>query len=213
MGSGPAGDLRRRSFLPDGVPNSNANGQEIWVWEQGVGIVENGFLEALEGLMLDITARKLAEQARQLSKDKLSQIIMGSPVAAFVIDEQHIVTHWNQACSALTGIPAESIVGTNQAWKAFIREPRPVWLIYSWTGREATVIPAMVRSQVETVGDYRRSRRGRGFDFLAEAGWEMVVFHSRSHPRSAGTDYRRIETLQDFTERKRARTIASSGSR
>ena len=81
----------------------NSQGRDIWVWEQGVGVFRNGYLEALEGLIIDITARKLAEQAQQIGKEKLAQIIMGSPVAAFVIDEQHFVTHWNHACYTSDG--------------------------------------------------------------------------------------------------------------
>ena len=41
-----------------------ASGEEKWVWEQGVAIYsDSGEVEALEGLITDITERKRAEEA------------------------------------------------------------------------------------------------------------------------------------------------------
>ncbi|MGH7545921.1 MAG: PAS domain S-box protein, partial [Gemmatimonadota bacterium] len=49
-----------------------ASGEEKWVWEQGRGIFGgDGSLEALEGFVTDITERKRAEQALQLSEEQL----------------------------------------------------------------------------------------------------------------------------------------------
>ncbi|NLH17735.1 MAG: response regulator [Phycisphaerae bacterium] len=181
----------------------NANGQEIWIWEQGIGIVRNGFLEALEGLMLDITARKLAEQARQISKDKLSQIIMGSPVAAFVIDERHIITHWNQACSALTGIPAESIVGTNQAWKAFYRESRPVLADLLVDRQETTVFQQWYGAKWKPSAVTEGAVEGEDFISLLKPDGKWLFFTAAPLRDPQGRIIGAIETLQDFTERKR----------
>ena len=55
----------------------------------------------------------------------LSQWLAGNPVATFIIDAQHRVTHWNPACAALCGIPAEQIVGSTEQWRAFYNASRP----------------------------------------------------------------------------------------
>jgi PAS domain S-box-containing protein len=47
-------------------------------------------------------------------------------VATFVIDRHHHVTHWNRACEALTGMASHQMLGTDQQWRAFYDEPRPV---------------------------------------------------------------------------------------
>ena len=43
--------------------------------------------------------RHRARMALGKDRDRLSQIIDGSPVPTFVIDEDHSVTHWNRACA------------------------------------------------------------------------------------------------------------------
>ena len=56
----------------------------------------------------------------------LQQIVDGAPVASFVIDRYHRVTHWNAACTRLTGHGADEMIGSNQPWKAFYPEARPL---------------------------------------------------------------------------------------
>ena len=69
-------------------------------------------------------SQPIKEKDRSLSD--LSQIIHGMAIPAFVIDRRHIVTHWNRACEKLTGVPAADVIGTQDAWKAFYPEKRPV---------------------------------------------------------------------------------------
>lgn len=56
----------------------------------------------------------------------LSQTIHGMAIPTFVIDREHIVTHWNRACEILTGISSIDMIGTQDAWKAFYPTKRPV---------------------------------------------------------------------------------------
>ena len=56
----------------------------------------------------------------------LSQIIEGNTIPTFVINKDHIVTHWNRAIEKLTGYKAEEIVGTNKQWLPFRPEKRPI---------------------------------------------------------------------------------------
>src|SRR3954467_8219344 len=58
-------------------------------------------------------------------RDRLSQIIEGSPVPTFVIDENHLVTHWNRACEAIFSVPAATIIGTQRQRQIFYGEDRP----------------------------------------------------------------------------------------
>jgi PAS domain-containing protein len=55
--------------------------------------------------------RHRMRMAHGKDRDRLSQIIEGSPVPTFVIDENHRVTHWNRACEAIFAVPAASIIG------------------------------------------------------------------------------------------------------
>ena len=57
--------------------------------------------------------------APELSADLLQH----SAVPTFVIDARHRVQLWNRACELLTGISAESVIGTTRHWAPFFAEP------------------------------------------------------------------------------------------
>ncbi len=65
-------------------------------------------------------------QELTVSEKAMKQIVQGSTIPTFVINKDHIVTHWNKACENLTGYPAEKIVGTNKQWKPFRPQERPI---------------------------------------------------------------------------------------
>ena len=46
------------------------------------------------------------------NRDLLAQIVRNNPIATFVLDADHRVTHWNRACEAATGTPAGQVLGT-----------------------------------------------------------------------------------------------------
>lgn len=74
-----------------------------------------GAIETLQ----DISERKAVENAWRESERKLSDIVAGSPIPTFVIDQERRVTHWNHACEALTGVAAQEVLGKQDAWRAF----------------------------------------------------------------------------------------------
>ncbi|MBK9615645.1 MAG: PAS domain-containing protein [Uliginosibacterium sp.] len=74
----------------------------------------------------DVTSRMRAEGAEASMLQMLTEIIEGYPVGTFVIDKDHLVTHWNRACEAISGISASDIVGSDEAWRAFEKAKRPL---------------------------------------------------------------------------------------
>lgn len=71
--------------------------------------------------------RRSREIERELiDKERaLYQIIQGSTIPTFVINQDHIVTHWNKALEKLSGVAAEQAIGTNRQWAPFYDNPRP----------------------------------------------------------------------------------------
>ncbi|MCF8089470.1 MAG: PAS domain S-box protein, partial [Desulfotignum sp.] len=69
----------------------------------------------------------LEEERRDLQKmeKELNQIIQGSMIPTFIINNEHIITHWNAACEELTGYPAYELVGTDRQWAPFRSAKRP----------------------------------------------------------------------------------------
>lgn len=56
----------------------------------------------------------------------LLQILQGSSIPSFAIDNRHVITHWNNACENLTGLSANEMLGTKRQWLAFYPGERPV---------------------------------------------------------------------------------------
>ena len=144
------------------------------------------------------------ESAMPLSTAPLSQFFDGSPVPKFVIDANHIVTHWNKACERITGVPAEEVIGTCDHWKPFYDKMRPVMadLIASGAGEEE------IREFYQ--GKYKRTEFVPGgyevedfFPHLGDSGLWLFFSAAPIHDAN-GRTVGAIETLQDITQRKLA---------
>lgn len=139
-----------------------------------------------------------------LSTASLSQFFDGSPVPQFVIDANHIVTHWNKACERITGVAAEEMIGTSNHWKPFYAKMRPVMADFIAAGAAEEEI------RVYYQGKYKRTEFAPGgyevedfFPHLGDSG--LWLFFSAAPIYDAnGRTVGAIETLQDITKRKLA---------
>ena len=75
---------------------------------------------------IDLSDIQFVQTMLESTSGLLRQIVDGAPVASFVIDQHHRVTHWNSACGRLTGYPAEQMIGSTESWRAFYAEARPM---------------------------------------------------------------------------------------
>jgi PAS domain S-box-containing protein len=73
----------------------------------------------------NIERRIVAERAAIEQKEQFMQLVENQSVATFLIDAEHRILHWNRACEALTGVKAEDVIGTTEAWRGFYPEARP----------------------------------------------------------------------------------------
>jgi len=73
----------------------------------------DGKVSRLVGMMLDITARKLAEEALQERERRLESIIETAPEGVITIDESGIIESFSSTAESLFGYEAGEIVGRN----------------------------------------------------------------------------------------------------
>jgi PAS domain S-box-containing protein len=88
------------------------DGQVVWVHDQAAVIRgADGSAECLHGVMLDITARKRAEEAGRASAHALQMLIDASPVAIIEAGVDGRVRLWNPAAERLFGWTAAEVLG------------------------------------------------------------------------------------------------------
>lgn len=153
-------------------------------------------------LAQEIVERQQAEEELQESKDWLTQIVQGSTIPTFVIDENHTITHWNKACESLTGYRSSEMVDTQNQWKAFYLHKRPtmadlvvdraaekdIFKFYDNKYRESSLLAGAYEAE-----DY--------FDFGEKEKW--LFFTAAPIKNRKAQIIGAVETLQDITEQKR----------
>jgi PAS domain S-box-containing protein len=169
----------------------------------------DGFIEKFADRLGDVIiqrSNRYVEIERESieSAIALSQIIEGSTIPTFVIDKDHIVTHWNRAMENLTGAKAETMVGTT-------RQSTPFW------GEERPTMADVILDQIGE--DEIKQLYGEKWrkSVLIEEAYEAEVFFPRLGKNGKwcwftaapikgydGTIVGAIETLWDKTEDKKA---------
>ncbi|RII29750.1 MAG: hypothetical protein CXR30_10565 [Geobacter sp.] len=152
----------------------------------------------------DITDLKLAEAERLESQNRLAQIVEGFSVPTFVIDENHVVTHWNRACATVTGVPAEEIIGTRDQWRAFYQSERPVLADLIVDGGCEEMLADLYGSKCRRSAIIEGAYEAEDFFPHFGEGGRWLFFTAAQSKNCDGKVIGAIETLQDITERKQA---------
>jgi PAS domain S-box-containing protein len=145
-----------------------------------------------------------APHSLRKSEERLSRIVQGLSIAAFVIDENHVITHCNRAFENLTGFSAEALVGTKNQWKTFYPSERPVLADFIVDGASEEKIAAYY------AGKYRKSSLIEGAYEVEDlflnlkGGGKWLFFTAAPLIDEGGHVVGAIETLQDISDRKRA---------
>lgn len=134
----------------------------------------------------------------------VSQLVEGNPVATIVIDAQHRVTHWNRACACLTGVPAEKVIGTNDQWRAFYPDPRPIMADLIVDGAMEDTVDRFYHGKFERSALIDGAFEAEDFFPAFGQGGCWLYFTAAAIRNAAGEIVGAIETLQDVTERRRA---------
>ncbi len=200
----------RKSALVEGAyeaeaffPGLGKKGKWLYLTAAPLKDSEGDIVGAIETLQ-DVTERRFVEEALRESEKKLFQIVEGTSIPTFVIDNKHIMTHCNRAFEILTGIPRSGILGTPGQWMSFYATERPVMADF-------IVDKASEAEMARFYGDKpRKSPLIDGayeaedfFRDLSETG-KWLFFTAAPILDDEGNVVGAIETLQDVTERKRS---------
>jgi two-component system NtrC family sensor kinase len=126
------------------------------------------------------------------------------PVATFVIDVHHIITHWNRACEELLGWSAADMIGTSNHNMALYEKPHPLLVDLMVNGDidvdDESIHVAKLQPSPLIPGGYE------GEHFFQNMGLDGRWLHFTAAPLrdKQGRIVGAIETLRDVTERRLA---------
>jgi signal transduction histidine kinase len=135
----------------------------------------------------------------------LADFFDASPVATFVINTEHVVTHFNKACeSLLAGVKATDMIGGRKLGQVFYGHDRPVLadLIVDQTSQEA--LANLYANQAHRSPLIADGYETEGFFPLLGDGGRWLIFTAAPLRNTDGSIAGAVETLQDITDRKRA---------
>jgi len=149
----------------------------------------------------DITEQKLIQKILEKQKEFAADLVKYSTVSTFVIDPQHKIQHWNNACEEITGICASEIIGTDR----FYGSKRP-----------ALADIVVSRELKEESGRYKKYERSRfvpngihAENWVPDLGGKKryVLFDAAPIYNTEGQLVAALETMQDITEQKQAEQL------
>ncbi len=172
---------------------------------------EGGYLDRLPAILPEVVKhhceqclRVEARQHLEQSQRRLRRIVEGSPVATFVIDQDHVVTHWNRACEVATGTPATQVIGPREQWRAFYDRERPVLADLILDGAEEHTIARYYAGKFQKSALIDGAFEAEDFFPAFGAHGRWLYFTAAPLRDDDGNVIGAIETLQDFTDRRRA---------
>jgi len=156
----------------------------------------DGSLGGLVGIYMDITAQKEVQEALSKERNFTVSLLQGCSTPVFVIDNEHRLIFWNRACEALTGIPADEILGSDRQWSGFYHEKTPC-------------LADLLIDKVLPDGTKEFSRSNIIRDGVHGERWlnlggrkRYLSFSAAPILNDSGEIVAAVETLEDLTERK-----------
>ncbi|MCD4743647.1 MAG: PAS domain S-box protein [Desulfobacteraceae bacterium] len=136
--------------------------------------------------------------------DELTAVICEAPIPMLAINKDHKITHFNKACEELTGFLKEDMIGTEDQWKAFYNEKRPILV-------DLIVDKASDAEIIKHYGfKYKRLKRATDrysaedfFPDLGEKG-KWLAFTVANIKDENNEIIGTVETIQDITDEKNA---------
>jgi two-component system NtrC family sensor kinase len=133
----------------------------------------------------------------------LSQILDNDPVATFVIDAQHRITHWNRACEQLTGRDGWDMQGVVDKGEVFYGSARPMLCDLILDGAAPAELQSRYKSPVQTSKVIDSAVEVEDFFPNFGDGGRWLFFTAAPLKNAMGQVIGAIETLQDVTQRHR----------
>ncbi|MFO1339281.1 MAG: PAS domain S-box protein [Burkholderiaceae bacterium] len=134
----------------------------------------------------------------------LNQILDSDPVATFVIDSEHRVTHWNRACEQMTGRDYWDMQGVTDKGRVFYPTERALLCDLIVDGADAATLEALYPGTIRASRLVEGAYEGEDFFPSFGNGGRWLFFTAAPLRNAQGEIVGAIETMQDVTQRRMA---------
>ena len=184
----------------DFFPALGSKGKWLRFTAAAIHDLKGGIFGAIETLE-DITEQKQIHEALRESEQRLTSILEGSPIPTMIIGKDHRILYWNRAMEKLTGIVAESAIGTRIHWEIFHDKEKPCM---------ADLLVDELLDEIPPWYTEKYSRSGliedayESTEFYSDLGKEgkWLRFTAAALRDSRKTLFGAIETIEDITALK-----------
>lgn len=166
------------------------SGDIRWVEDQ-TSVVRNEAGEKThnQGILIDITKRKLVEKALRKSEEKFRRIVETAAEGFFLMDENFAITDVNNACCRMLGYPREELIGKTPL--DFASDQFRQFMFYNRETLQA-----------------QESRESEG-TIIAKDGRQIpVLIHGNTLRNDQGRIIGNMAFITDMTEHKKALALA-----
>lgn len=182
--------IASRSFYELEYRIKRRDGCYLWVYERGRGVfAENGDLLWLEGVIIDITRRKMAEESLLESEERMRAITDSAQDAILMLNQRGLISYWNPAAERIFGYSAAEVSGKDL---------------------HGLLAPARYHAAfAEAFGEFQQTGRGAvigktlEMEALRKDGAEVSISLSLSVIRARG-EWMSVGIVRDVTEQKLA---------
>ncbi len=179
------------------------NGEPVEVFTSHSLVVRNDNIPEFYSFDIDISLHK--QMKNQILEQKAMQeaLLQHTAMPLFVLNPDHTVIAWNNACEELTGIMGVDVIGTKDHWKAFYGHERPCLADAVLDRLDEKALSALYSSYVES-SFIDGGLQAEHWITVADKMQRYVMFNATPVFNEGGKIVAAIETLQDITERKQA---------
>ena len=131
-----------------------------------------------------------------------SNFFEGSPIAMFVINEEHVVTHYNEACAQLLGVSAREVIGRTGLGKILYGVERPIMAELIVDGAMPDIISDLYQNTYRSSQIIPDAYEAESFFPRLGTSGRWLFFTAAPLKNAEGIIVGAISTLQDITDRR-----------
>lgn len=149
------------------------------------------------------TPQQIAKNIQAPDHAFVSQIIDNIAIPMFILNNDHVITHWNKAIAQASGLTSEEMVGSKNQWKPFYSHSRPTMADLIIDGGKNEAVESFYKGKFKPSAVLENAYEAE--DYFPDMGdGEWLSFTASPILNEHGKVVGAVETLVVISDRKKA---------